>query len=89
MFYFKDRIQPILGEYLTCCLGFSAHNSLVHTLFLKHVYVPDDGPEEGSLLGVIVHAVGHQFSQLSAAWSGQLALGFIKPLLLLSTKTNA
>lgn len=59
---------------------------LIHTLFLKHFYVPDDSPEEGSFLGVIIHAAGHQFSQLPAVWSGQLTFGFIKPLLLLKIK---
>lgn len=56
------------------------------TLFSKHVYVADDSPEEGSLLGVIVHAVGHQFGQFFAVWCGKLALSFIKSLLLLKIK---
>ncbi len=66
---------------------YSTHVPLIRTLFLQLVYVSDDSPEERSLLGVVVHAVGHQFSQLYAVWGGQLALCFIKPLLLLSTKT--
>lgn len=66
---------------------YNAHIPLIHTFFLKLVYVSDDSPEERSLLGVIVHAVGHQLSQLNAVWGGQLALCFIKPLLLLSTNT--
>lgn len=37
------------------------------------------------LLGVVVHAVGHQLSQLGAVRGGQLTFFLIKPLLLLST----
>lgn len=58
---------------------------VTRTLLLKLVDVPDDGPEERSLLGVIGHAVGHELSQLLAVWGGQLALHLIKPLLLLRT----
>lgn len=53
------------------------------TLLLQLVNVPDDGPEEGSLLGVVVHAASHEFSQLLAVRGGQLALRLIEPLLLL------
>lgn len=47
------------------------------------VQLSDDGSEERSLLGVVVHAVGHEFGQLRAVWSDQLTLGFVKSLLLL------
>lgn len=57
------------------------------TLLSKHVYVTDDRPEEGSFLGVVVHAMGHQFGQFFAVWRSELALSFIKPLLLLEITT--
>lgn len=45
------------------------------TLFFHHVDVSDDGSEEGSLPGVIVHTVGHEFGQFFTVRSGQLTLG--------------
>ena len=37
--------------------------------------VPDNGPEEGPPLGVVVHALGDELSQLRAVWGHQGTLG--------------
>ncbi len=58
------------------------------TLFLHHVNVSNDGPEEESLARVVGHTVGHEFGQLLAVRCGQLTLRCVKPLLLLREMTN-
>lgn len=68
------------------CAHSLKHQYKTHT-FIHPVQVSDNGPEERSLLDIVVHAGGHQLSQLCAVWGSQLALGFIKPLLLLSEQT--
>lgn len=73
--------HPIKCKYCQ----FNVQNT--HTYFIYQVYVSHNSPEKRSLLGIVVHAVGHQLSQLFAVWGGQLALCFIKPLLLLSKET--
>lgn len=57
------------------------------TLFLHHNNVPDDGPEEEPLSGVVSHAVGHEFGQLITVRGCQLTLRCVKPLLLLREKS--
>lgn len=74
-----------------CACVYNAYNIpilLIHTFYSQHFNVSDDGPEERSLHGVVVHGAGHQLSQVCAVWGGQLALGLVKSLLLLSTDTH-
>lgn len=53
-----------------------------HTLLLQFIDVSHDGSEEGSLVGVIVHAAGHKVSQLLTRWCHWPAPAFIESLFL-------
>lgn len=52
------------------------------TLLLQLIDVSHDGSEEGPLIRVIVHAAGHQVSQLLTRWCHWPAPAFIEPLFL-------
>lgn len=52
------------------------------TLLLQLIDVSHDSPEEGSLVGVVVHAAGHEVSQLLTRWCHWPAPAFVESLFL-------
>lgn len=85
----------MINTFLIYKYKLSAPQSCTHTHTHTHTWyptsnyfqVPDDSPEERSLLGVVVHALSHEVSKFFIVWGGQLAFLLIKSLFLLRTET--